>query len=43
MFPNHRRVLSFDERGHIIRELCDGQDPILSIAQDRVVRLLELF
>ena len=24
-------------------EGCDGQDPILSIAQDRVVRLLKLF
>ena len=31
-FPNHRYVLSFDERDHIIREWCDGQDPSVSLA-----------
>ena len=32
MFPNHRHVLSFDERDHIIREWCDGQDPSVILA-----------
>ena len=32
MFPNHRHVLSFDERDHIIRKWCDGQDPSVSLA-----------
>ena len=31
-FPSHRHVLSFDERDHIIREWCDGQDPSISLA-----------
>ena len=31
-FPSHRHVLSFDERDHIIREWCDGQDPSVSLA-----------
>ena len=31
-FPNHGHVLSFDERDHIIREWCDGQDPSVSLA-----------
>ena len=31
-FPDHRHVLSFDERDHIIREWCDGQDPSVSLA-----------
>ena len=32
MFPNHRHVFSFDKWDHIIRELCDGQDPSVSLA-----------
>ena len=31
MFPDHRHVLSFDERDHIIREWCGGQDPSVSL------------
>ena len=31
-FPNHRHVLSFDERDHIIREWCDWIDPSVSLA-----------
>ena len=31
-FPSHRHELSFDERDHIIREWCDGQDPAVSLA-----------
>ena len=31
-FPSHRHVLPFDERDHIIREWCDGQDPSVSLA-----------
>jgi hypothetical protein len=31
-FPDHRHVLSFDERDHIIREWCDGQYPSVSLA-----------
>ena len=33
MFPSHGHVLSFDERHHIIREWCDGQDPSVSLAR----------
>ena len=32
MFPNHRHVLSFDERDHIIREWCDWLDLSVSLA-----------
>ena len=32
MFPDHRHVLSFDERDHIIREWCDEQDPSVILA-----------
>ena len=31
-YPSHRNVLSFNERDHIIREWCDGQDPSISLA-----------
>ena len=31
-FPSHRHELSFDERDHVIREWCDGQDPSVSLA-----------
>ena len=31
-FPNHRHMLSFDERDHIIRKWCYGQDPFFSLA-----------
>ena len=32
-FPSHRQELSFDERDHIIRELCDWLDPSVSLAR----------
>ena len=36
-FPSHGRVLSFDERDHIMRESCDGLHPSVSLALDRLV------
>ena len=42
-FPRHIHVLSFDERDHIIREWCDGQDPSVSLALWSFSLLLLLF